>query len=368
MNEEIRAEELDGEIERLISDVRTSASANPDGDSNESFAATIPIPGSLLQIAAELSLMPSSEFKSRLKQELLDAAGETRISDPRWDETAPEFRPIEPDLLPTLTQRRFAVLPADPRNFLLSFLSHAAVVVLIASGIWAGHAVIQKKAPLVSELTYAPLPPGDMAPRGGGGGGDHSRIQASNGTPPKFSGEQLSPPAIVVRNSAAKLQVQPTVLGPPQLKLPESKQIGDLFSQNVVIPSNGTGSRGGIGSNEGTGIGSGLDAGVGSGSIAGYGGGPYRPGNGVSSPRAIYDPDPEYSDEARKARYQGIVVLTLVVDPSGRAREIHVARALGMGLDEKAIAAVKQWRFAPGMKDGHPVAVQVNVEVNFRLY
>jgi TonB family protein len=88
----------------------------------------------------------------------------------------------------------------------------------------------------------------------------------------------------------------------------------------------------------------------------------------VSAPRAIYNPDPEYSDEARKAKFQGNVVLSLVVDPLGHVRDIHVARSLGMGLDEKALEAVRKWKFEPGMKDGYPVAVQVNVEVNFRLY
>ena len=86
------------------------------------------------------------------------------------------------------------------------------------------------------------------------------------------------------------------------------------------------------------------------------------------APRAIYNPEPEYSDEARRVKHQGVVVLSLIVDPQGQARNIRVARSLGMGLDEKAIEVVKKWRFAPGSKDGLPVAVQVNIEVNFRLY
>jgi protein TonB len=193
-------------------------------------------------------------------------------------------------------------------------------------------------------------------------------MQASRGTPPKFSDEQVVPPAIVVRNDIAKLQAQPTVLGPPDLRLPQSNQIGDLVSTNGVIPSNGTGGTGGVGDNSGTGVGRGNGPGVGPGSGGSYGGGPYVPGKGVTAPRAIYDPDPEYSEEARKAKFQGNVVLSLVVDPGGHVRDIHVARSLGMGLDEKAMAAVQQWKFSPGMKDGHPVATQVNVEVHFRLY
>jgi TonB family protein len=88
----------------------------------------------------------------------------------------------------------------------------------------------------------------------------------------------------------------------------------------------------------------------------------------VSAPRPIFDPDPEYSEEARKSKYQGTVLLWTVVGPDGLTRDIRIVRSLGMGLDEKAIAAVRTWRFAPAMKDGHPVAVQVSIEVNFRLY
>ena len=91
-------------------------------------------------------------------------------------------------------------------------------------------------------------------------------------------------------------------------------------------------------------------------------------GGGVSAPKAIFTPDPEYSEEARKAKYQGVVVLWLVIGADGHPQQIRVARPLGMGLDEKAIEAVRTWRFDPARKDGQPVAVQMNVEVSFRLY
>jgi len=100
----------------------------------------------------------------------------------------------------------------------------------------------------------------------------------------------------------------------------------------------------------------------------GYGGGAYRVGGGVSAPKALYAPDPEYSEEARKAKYQGTVVLWLVVDANGRPQQIRIQRALGMGLDEKAIEAVKMWKFEPARKDGQPVPVMINVNVTFRLY
>src|SRR5437667_162612 len=91
-------------------------------------------------------------------------------------------------------------------------------------------------------------------------------------------------------------------------------------------------------------------------------------GGGVSAPKSLFAPDPEYSEEAREAKYQGTCVLYLIVGPDGKPRDIRVARSLGLGLDEKAIEAVRQWKFEPAMKDGKPVAVAINVEVDFRLY
>ncbi len=94
----------------------------------------------------------------------------------------------------------------------------------------------------------------------------------------------------------------------------------------------------------------------------------FRVGGGVSAPRVVYTPDPEYAEQARKAKYQGTEVLWLVVDPSGKPRDIQVQRPLGLGLDEKAVAAINDWKFEPARKNGEPVAVQINVEVSFRLY
>jgi len=353
MNRELLSEELDLQIEQLM---------------NGSPQAVYE-PNPLLEIAAELCLLPSEDFKHRLKADLFEPAEAIETKERKSINVSREFQPATLDAMASLTPKEFSIMPADPRSFLLSFASHAAVVVLIASGIWVGghHTIVQPRT-LSSELSYVPMPVGDNPPRGGGSGGDRSTIPASRGTPPKFSEEQLTPPAIIVRNPSPKLPVDATVLGPPQLKLPQSNQIGDILSSNAVIPSNGAGARGGFGDNSGTGAGNGLGAGAGAGRNGGCCTGVFRPGLGVSAPRAIYDPDPEYSDEARKAKYQGRVVLSIIVDPSGHPRSIYVARSLGMGLDEKAIEAVQKWKFSPGMKDGYPVAVQVNVEVKFRLY
>lgn len=97
-------------------------------------------------------------------------------------------------------------------------------------------------------------------------------------------------------------------------------------------------------------------------------GGIERVGGPVTAPGSVYAPAPEYSPEARKAKFEGTCVLWLIVDTDGHPHNIRVARTVGYGLDEKAIEAVKQWKFKPAIKDGRPVAVQINVEVHFRLY
>ncbi len=97
------------------------------------------------------------------------------------------------------------------------------------------------------------------------------------------------------------------------------------------------------------------------------GGGVFRGGGGVSPPRVIKKVESEYSEEARKAKWQGTVVLAVQVWEDGRAHNIRVVRSLGLGLDENAVHAVRQWRFAPGMKARKPVKVAATIEVNFRL-
>jgi protein TonB len=224
---------------------------------------------------------------------------------------------------------------------------------------------------LIAPTDMPTLEPSKTQSGGGGGGGDRDKLQASKGRLPKQSMEQFTPPMVVVRNEHPKLPMDPTVVIPPQVHLmqPNMPNLGDPLSHLPSgPPSNGTGSGGGIGSGNGGGVGSGEGPGFGPGRGGGTGGGVFRVGGGVSAPKAVYSPDPEYSEEARKAKYQGTCVLWLVVGPDGRPRDIKVSRTLGLGLDEKAIEAVKTWRFEPAMKDGRPVAVQINVEVSFRLY
>lgn len=256
-----------------------------------------------------------------------------------------------------------------------STAAHVVVLALIVGGtIWVRSLVpkVQAKTSTTTEL----VDPGDFMLKpaktqagGGGGGGDRDVLQASKGRLPKFSMQQITPPAAVIRNMNPKLAVEPTVIVPPEIKVAMNNMpvLGDPKS-SAVIPSNGTGGGSGIGSGYGGGVGSGTGAGVGPGIGGGMGGGYFRPGRGVTAPRVIYQTDPEFSEEARKAKYQGTCVLGLVVDANGRPTNIRVINALGMGLDEKAIESVRNWRFEPGQKDGHPVAVEIAVEVDFHLY
>jgi TonB family protein len=92
-----------------------------------------------------------------------------------------------------------------------------------------------------------------------------------------------------------------------------------------------------------------------------------RVGNGVSAPRLLYKEEPQYSEEARSAKYQGTVLLRIVVDVDGKAKDIDVVNGLGLGLDEQAVVAVQRWKFKPGEKDGLPVPVLANIEINFKL-
>lgn len=222
---------------------------------------------------------------------------------------------------------------------------------------------------IIDPSDLPPLKPSKTESGGGGGGGDRDVLQASRGRLPKFSMQPLAPPAAVIRIPNPKLTVDPAVLVPPEVKVASNNMpnLGDPMS-HAMMPSNGTGSGGGIGSGSGGGVGSGHGAGVGPGEGGGIGGGVFRVGGGVTAPVPIYEPEPEFSEEARKAKYQGVCTLGLIVGVDGRPTNIHVLNALGMGLDEKAIEAVKTWRFEPGKKDGHPVATQIAVEVEFHLY
>lgn len=215
------------------------------------------------------------------------------------------------------------------------------------------------------------LPAGAQKAGGGGGGGDRSIEPPTKGRAPKFKWTQFTPPEATIKNPNPKLPMDPSLLGPPDLKVqnPPLNNMGDPMAA-VVNNSGGPGGGGGIGTGEMGGIGSGSGGGLGPGEGGGTGGGAFRAGvNGVGVPVCVYCPLPQYSDEARKAKYQGTVVLEVTITPDGRAIDIRVVKGPGLGLEEKAIEAVKGWKFKPAAgPSGKLVPTRVPIEVTFRLF
>jgi TonB family protein len=196
------------------------------------------------------------------------------------------------------------------------------------------------------------LPPKPELSKGGGGSSQNAEV--TKGKLPKVAARQFLPPVQTV--DQPKLTA-PTILSPDLPNIAVGN-FGDPLAA-TGLPSSGNGL--------GIGIGPGRGPGVGPGTGGGTGGGVFRPGGGVSTPVPIVKPEPEYSEEARKAKWQGVVRVELIVDQNGSPLNIHVTKSAGLGLDEKAIEAVSKWRFKPGMKDGRPVSVIATIEVNFRL-
>jgi TonB family protein len=256
----------------------------------------------------------------------------------------------------------------------LSLMVHG----LMIAGVIAAFA-FQPKVTLTKPLkeTVVLVTPSDLLPmtkdadeamQGGGGGGTVTKIEAPKGELPKQSMIQLTPPQLDIKNPKPELPVEPTVVVPAQLSKADMPTLGDPVAKVGGPPSNGVGVGGGIGSGRGTGIGIGTGAGVGQGSGGGYGGGVFKVGGGIQAPQALFKPEPEFTEQARQAKHQGTVLLWLIVGADGNPRDIKIVRPLGMGLDQKAIESVRQWKFAPATKDGKPVAVEVRVEVAFTLH
>src|ERR1035437_1618786 len=284
----------------------------------------------------------------------------------------PKLAPLDVTSKPIPVKDIWGLYGRQKKSFLMSTGFQVAVVaVLFLLGVTRqGQKMINRVVPIFApSIDLAPAaPPKKQVMQGGGGGGDRSPIPASFGKLPKASLRQFTPPVAVFNNMNPKLAMEPSIIAPPDVNLPQVNMsvYGDPLAK-IGPPSNGPGSGGGIGSGSGGGVGSGKGGGFGPGEGGGVGGGVYRVGGGVTAPVLLFKKEPEYSEEARKAKYQGTVMLYIEVDPSGKAVNMRVQHSLGLGLDEKAIEAVRQWKFKPGYKDGKPVTVAATIEVNFRL-
>lgn len=280
----------------------------------------------------------------------------------------PKLPPLEVTSKPVEVRGIWGLYGYKKSSGLASVAIHAVVVTLAFT--LATTPAVQQAVQQIVPLIAPDIAPyvAKAKPSGGGGGGDRSPIPASKGKLPRLSARQFTPPMAVVNNPDPKLIMEPTLIIPPDTAVPNVNmaQFGDPLARTGPL-SNGPGSGGGIGSGSGGGVGPGRGPGLGPGEGGGFGGGVYTVGRGVSSPIPIYQVDPDYSDEARKAKWQGVVILSIEINERGLVQNPRVIRAIGLGLDEKAIEAVLKWRFRPGLKDGKPVTVRASVEVSFRL-
>lgn len=280
---------------------------------------------------------------------------------------------ISPPKLPPLevTSKPVAVRDIwnpDIKQGRLSFLGAVTMeilgvlaLLLIFSNKTVQRVIAQNVTPIFLNEYKPKLPMAKKEGGGGGGGGQKQPDPVSKGTTPKFAPKPFVPPAPAIPEP--KLPQVPTITAEaPKIDM---NQYGDPNAKN--LPFSGGPGMAGLGNGTGGGIGNGSGNGYGNGRGGGMGGGVYRIGGNVSAPAILMKVEPEYSEEARKAKFQGTVVLMIVVDEHGMPRNLRVIRPLGLGLDEKALEAVQKWRFKPGMKDGHPVATEATVEVNFRL-
>ena len=248
----------------------------------------------------------------------------------------------------------------------VSLTIHCAIVaLLLLAGAGPQPRQTLQQAGVEVRLISPYVPP---AGHGGGGGGNQSILPASKGRLPRIAPRQFTPPAAAIHKVDPKLPMEPTLIISADVLLPQVEllALGDPYGKNGA-PSNGTGKGGGIGDGDGTGVGPGKGPGFGPGE-GGKTGGDLRGFTEASTaPVVLFQVEPEFSEEARKAKLQGVVMLYGEVDTNGRLRNIRVTQGLGLGLEEKAIEAVKQWRFRPGYRDGKPVVAAASIEVNFHL-
>jgi periplasmic protein TonB len=262
----------------------------------------------------------------------------------------------------------------SPASSMLSFLLHAGI---FAALVWfilqaRNHIVAPQKVEVTAIVVPPYIPPvtapAPQAMGGGGGGGFHQPVEAVKGHLPPVEKAPINPPELQVDHP--KLAVAPAVVMPQQIKLPDNSlpNIGMPQSTQVVMKSQGSGSGSGFGVGGGGGIGAGEGGGIGSGTVGGYGGGVMAVGGGVTAPVVIHKVEAEFTDEARRVKYQGVASVGLIVDAQGNPEGVHVVHPLGMGLDQKAVEAVRQYKFKPAMFKGRAVPVQMVIEVDFHMF
>jgi protein TonB len=287
---------------------------------------------------------------------------------------------------PTGSPSFFSVVKSPPERPLTGLFASAglhvlAVTLLVAASLSlldASNAHPDEPATPV-KLVYFIAP----GPGGGGGGGGlkippPTRRAARQAPAPR----KISSPVPEVRPPAPPPEPKPEPKPEPPKPAPPAVVTAPVVPkpadpvEATGVPSStptpaaanqGSGSGGGAGTGAGRGVGEGTGAGIGPGTDAGEGGGPFRPGSGISPPKLLREVKADYSEDARRAGIEGEVVLEIVVRRDGSVGDVRVKRGVDRGLDQRAIAAVRQWRFTPATRRGAPVEVIVEVGVDFRL-
>jgi len=298
----------------------------------------------------------------------------------------------------TAARRLFAPPPgAAPRRGMPAAASGAFHAGLLAAMILIGTmgvrtAQTEEKTPDPVRLVFLATP----GPGGGGGGGGlrmplpppkaelkgksklASPVSVTKVTKPEPVKRTETPPPPPPRPEPTPEPPPPPPPAPPTPAPPvvapvvsapadANDRAGVATATTATAPSNGPGDGGGTGTGTGTGAGPGNGAGVGDGSIAGTGGGPYRPGSGITPPSIQREVKPVYTEEGRRRGVEGDVVMEVVVRADGSIGNVRVLQGLGSGLDQRAVDAVRQWRFFPAKRYGTPVDVMVEIAVEFKL-
>ena len=265
--------------------------------------------------------------------------------------------PLELTSQPIAVPDRMKVKPNPWAIGIASFVNLAVLGILIFLGVKTIINAVNKPK---ENVTNVEVPTAYVAPKravaAGGGGGSPDKMEAIKGKiPPRVQPILMTPK---MEAPVPTINVQPDIVIPNDPTLPN---FGMSNSPNVKLGSLGNGSGMGVGNGHGNGYGDGTGGNI--------GGGLYKVGGAVSGPVPLNSVEAEFSDEARRAKYQGVCIVSLIVDTQGNPQNPKVVRPLGMGLDEKALEAVRKYKFKPAMKDGKtPVPVMIDVEVDFRLY
>jgi protein TonB len=302
-------------------------------------------PGASVHMGAGEVLLKEESLFSSLMNTLRDAFFPRKLP------------PLVLESQPVAVVDRMAV-KRDPTSTAVAVVLHVVIIGLLVYLVAQRVRIIDNPKTQAVVAIDAPPPPAPPKLKVmGGGGGQKGPAPVSKGSPPKFSPVQIVPPKAPV--IAPKLAVAPTIDVDPHLKMASNLPTVGMPNAPSVGLSFGNGN--------GSGLGSGNGNGMGPGSGGNTGGGVRQVGGGVSAPVPIFHPEPEFSEEARKAKLTGNVEVSITVDKNGNATMVHVIRGLGMGLDEKAVEAVKTWRFKPAMENGKPVPVEVYIDVGFNI-